>query len=112
MVRFQNAVSASAPTQKANNVIINNCIVSNFADYGVIYNSSIGGYFGPIQVTKSTFYGFGATVFMLQKNSTSINITDCTFDNIAGASLKALVDCGALVDVSGSEFLKPAGGFL
>ena len=97
LIRFQSATAVTAPTQKANNVIINNCIVRNSADYGAIYNSTTGGFFGPIKVTKSTFYGFGATVFMLQKNSTSINISDCTFDNIVGASAKALVDCSTLV---------------
>jgi len=86
-----------APIQKANNVIVNNCIVSNFADYGVVYNGSTGGFFGPITVTKSTFYGMGATVFMLQKNSTSISISDCTFDNVVGTSAKAVVDMSTLV---------------
>ena len=97
LVRFQSTAVVTAPTQKANNVIINNCIVSNFADYGVVYNSTTGGYFGPVKVTKSTFYGLGATVFMLQKNSTSIDISDCTFDNVVGASAKALVDLSTLV---------------
>ena len=98
MVRFQNANAVASATQFANHVNINNCIVSNFADYGVIYNSTTGGFFGPIKVTKSTFYGFGATVFMLQKNSTSINISDCTFDNVVGGSSgKALVDLSTLV---------------
>ncbi len=97
LVRFQSAAAVTSPTQKANTVIINNCVVSNFADYGVVYNSTTGGFFGPVKVTKSTFYGFGATVFMLQKNATSIDITDCTFDNIVGASAKALVDLSTLV---------------
>jgi len=97
LVRFQNANATTAATQFANHVNINNCIIHNFADYGVIYNSTTGGFFGPIKVTKSTFYGFGATVFMLQKNSTSIDITDCTFDNVVGGSGKALVDLSTLV---------------
>ena len=97
LVRFQSTAAVTAPTQRANNVIINNCVVSNFADYGVVYNSTTGGYFGPVKVTKSTFYGLGATVFMLQKNSTSIGISDCTFDNVVGASAKALVDLSTLV---------------
>ena len=97
LVRFQNVNATTAATQFANHVNINNCIIHNFADYGVIYNSTTGGFFGPIKVTKSTFYGFGATVFMLQKNSTSIDITDCTFDNVVGGSGKALVDLSTLV---------------
>jgi hypothetical protein len=97
LVRFQSTAAATAPIQKANNVIVNNCIVSNFADYGVVYNGSTGGFFGPITVTKSTFYGMGATVFMLQKNSTSISISDCTFDNVVGTSAKAVVDMSTLV---------------
>ena len=97
LVRFQSTAAVTAPTQRANNVIINNCVVSNFADYGVVYNSTTGGYFGPVKVMKSTFYGLGATVFMLQKNSTSIGISDCTFDNVVGASAKALVDLSTLV---------------
>ena len=97
LLRFQNANATTAATQKANNVIISNCVVSNFADYGVIYNSTTGGFFGPIKVTNSTFYGLGATVFMLQKNSTSIDITNCTFDNVVGASAKAVVDLSTLV---------------
>jgi len=97
VVRFQNGSVITAATQFANHINLNNCIIHNFADYGVIYNSTTGGFFGPIKVTKSTFYGFGATVFMLQKNSTSISISDCTFDNIVGASAKALVDLSTLV---------------
>ncbi|MDR3653608.1 MAG: DUF4957 domain-containing protein [Paludibacter sp.] len=93
LVRFQSTTAVTAPTQKANNVIINNCIMHNFADYGVVYNSSTGGFFGPVKVTKSTFYGFGATVFMLQKNATSIDISDCTFDNVMNVTTaKAIVD--------------------
>jgi len=93
MVRFQNSNATTAATQFANHVNINNCIVHNFADYGVVYNGSTGGFFGPVKVTKSTFYGFGATVFMLQKNSTSIDISDCTFDNVMNVtSGKAIVD--------------------
>jgi hypothetical protein len=34
---------------------------------------------------------------MLQKNSTSIDISDCTFDNVVGGSGKALVDLSTLV---------------
>ena len=97
LLRFQNANAATSATQKANNIIINNCVVSNFADYGVTYNSTTGGFFGAVKVAKSTFYGFGATVFMLQKNSTSIDITDCSFDNVVGTSGKGIVDCGSMV---------------
>jgi hypothetical protein len=92
LIRFQSTSAVGSETQKVNSVIINNCIVSNFADYGVVYNSTTGGKFGPVKVTKSTFYGFGATVFMLQKNATSIDISDCTFDNVVGTSAKAVVD--------------------
>jgi len=96
LVRFQSTAAIGSETQKANNIVINNCIIHNFADYGVVYNSSTGGFFGPVKATKSTFYGFGATVFMLQKNSTSIDISDCTFDNVVGASSKAIVDMSTL----------------
>lgn len=97
LIRFQNTSAIGSETQKVNNVVINNCIVSNFADYGVVYNSTTGGKFGPVKVTKSTFYGLGATVFMLQKNATSIDISDCTFDNVVGTSSKAVVDLSTLV---------------
>ena len=96
LVRFQSTAAIGSETQKANNIVINNCIVHNFADYGVVYNSTTGGFFGPVKAYKSTFYGFGATVFMLQKNATSIDISDCTFDNVVGASGKAIVDLSTL----------------
>jgi len=97
LVRFQNANATTSATQFANHVNINNCIIHNFADYGVVYNSTTGGFFGPVKVSKSTFYGFGATVFMLQKYATSIDISDCTFDNVVNVtSGKAIVDFGSV----------------
>lgn len=90
LVRFQS--TSATPDQKANAILIDNCIVSNFADYGVVYNNKSGGLFGSVEAKKSTFYGMAQNVFMCQTNTASVNISDCTFDNVVGASGKAIVD--------------------
>jgi hypothetical protein len=95
-LRFQ----GTSTNQGVNNIIINNCIEHNFADYGVLYCSILtsGPTLGKVKVSKSTFYGFGASVFALQSNATSVDISDCTFDNIINITgSKLLVDLKALV---------------
>lgn len=93
LLRFQ---STTTPfTQKANSIIINNCIASGFADYGVLYNNKAGAYMGAVKVSKSTFYGFGQYVFELNTNTGSLNISDCTFDNVVSTAAKYLIDLNA-----------------
>lgn len=49
---------------------------------------------------KSSFYGFGQTVFLCQTNTASISISDCTFDNFTvapGTSARYIVDLNAQV---------------
>ena len=93
-------LQGTSSNQGFNNIIINNCIEHNFADYGVLYCSVLtsGPTLGKVKVSKSTFYGFGASVFALQSNATSVDISDCTFDNIINiTSAKLLVDLKTLV---------------
>lgn len=99
VLRFQGTSNSLTAPQGVNNVIINNCIANNFADYGVLYCSitSSGPTFGIVKISKSTFYGFGASVFALQSNATSVDISDCTFDNVMNASAKYIVDLKAMV---------------
>ncbi len=99
VIRFQGTSNSLTAPQGVNNVIINNSIAHNFADYGVLYCSitTNGPTFGIVKISKSTFYGFGASVFALQSNATSVDISDCTFDNIMNVSTKYLVDLKSLV---------------
>ncbi|MDP4270884.1 MAG: T9SS type A sorting domain-containing protein [Bacteroidota bacterium] len=96
LVRFQS--TNTTIDQKANNITINNCKICNFADYGVVYNNKVGASMGVVKARKSTFYGFGQNVFLLQTNTTSVDISDCTFDNVMSVTAsKYLVDLSTQV---------------
>jgi hypothetical protein len=96
LARFQS--TNTTIDQKIGYVLIDNCKVSNCADYGIIYNNKVGASFGPIVARKSTFFGFGQNVFMCQTNTASVSISDCTFDNVITATTaKYIVDLNAQV---------------
>jgi len=57
----------------------------------------VGASVGPVVVKKSTFYGFGQTIFLCQTNTASVSISDCTFDNFTvapGTSPRYVIDLG------------------
>lgn len=93
LLRFQNNTSADF-TQRVKDIVITNCIMSNFPDYGVLYNNKLYSYMDNIKISNSTFYGFGDYVFNLSKNVIGMQITNCTFDNFGlnTASKRFIVD--------------------
>lgn len=95
LVRFQDSTTDNQYVQFAKAINITNCIVYNFADYGVVYNNKTGATFGPIIAKNSTFYGFGENVFMCQTNTVSVSISDCTFDSNISNTGKYIVDLNA-----------------
>jgi len=99
ILRFQGTSNSLTAPQGVNHININNSIVRNSADYGPLYCSILtnGPTLGIVKISRSTFYGIGASVFALQSNATSVDISDCTFDNIMNLSAKYLVDLKVLV---------------
>lgn len=121
LARFQS--TNTTIDQKVGVALFDNCVIRNFADYGVIYNNKSGGQFGSVIAKKSTFYGFGQSIFLCQTNTGSINISDCTIDNSFNTSAKGLVDLstqtspvtitncilGKTIAASGALSIKTAG---
>jgi len=93
LIRFQSV--STTPDQIAGYIYINKCKIYNNIDYGMVYNNKTGGSMGPIVATNSTFYGMNS-LFACTTNSTSVSISDCTFDNLNVASGKFFVDLSTL----------------
>ena len=78
------------------NIAINNCIMSNIVDYGMV-TTAAGSVITNLTISKSTIYGMPSTVLNVAAGTAlgTLTISDCTFDNMVNGAGKYLIDLGA-----------------
>jgi len=78
------------------NIVINNCIMSNIVDYGLV-TTAAGSVITNLTISKSTIYGMPSTVLNVAAGTalSTLTISDCTFDNMVNTAGKYLIDLGA-----------------
>ena len=94
VVRTQNASTAYK------NILIDNCVIRNIYNYGVVNTSAstTASTINSVAIKNSSIYGVSNSIFLHGGSliSGGVSISDCTFDNLLGAaSGNYFIDLGA-----------------